>query len=192
MRDLGMQLIAIYDTNGHRVQGATFDLDSGNSITIDPFMGDMPTNHPLLARDRLTGVTGILLTAHGPMLLASFPILQSTREGPIRGTFFMGRMLNQSLVEAMAEQTHVKFDVFLSDAGNLGTAEQDARQALDQGADYSFDASNDDVLSIYQYAKTMQDGASPLIKAKTARSISAIGKTTPLLAAVSPSSPRCW
>ena len=122
MRDLGMQLIAIYDTNGHRVQGATFDLDSGNPITIDPFMGDMPTDHPLLARDRLTGVTGILLTAHGPMLLASFPILQSTREGPIRGTFFMGRMLNQALVDAMAEQTHVKFDVFLSrcrQPGNL-------------------------------------------------------------------------
>jgi two-component system, NtrC family, sensor kinase len=185
MRDLGMQLIAIYDTKGHRVQGATFDLDSGNPITIDPFMGDMPTDHPLLARDRLTGVTGILLTAHGPMLLASFPILQSTREGPIRGTFFMGRMLNQALVDAMAEQTHVKFDVFLSDAGGLGTAEQDAMQALGKGADYSFDASNDDVLSIYQYAKTMQDGAPLLIKAKTARSISAIGKTTLLLAAVS-------
>ena len=185
MRDLGMQLIAIYDTKGHRVQGATFDLDSGNPITIDPFMGDMPTDHPLLARDRLIGVTGILLTAHGPMLLASFPILQSTREGPIRGTFFMGRMLNQALVDAMAEQTHVKFDVFLSDTGGLGTAEQDAMQVLGKGADYSFDASDDDVLSIYQYAKTMQDGAPLLIKAKTARSISAIGKTTLLLAAVS-------
>ena len=44
------------------------------------------------------------------MLLASFPILQSTREGPVRGTFFMGRMLN-GLIEAIADQTHVKFDV---------------------------------------------------------------------------------
>ena len=158
MRDLGMQLIAIYDTNGHRVQGATFDLDSGNPITIDPFMGDMPTDHPLLARDRMTGVTGILLTAHGPMLLASFPILQSTREGPIRGTFFMGRMLNQALVDAMAEQTHVKFDVFLTDGRDpgqhsgqrLGATERLAMQEIAQGATYSFDISNDDSLSIYQ------------------------------------------
>jgi signal transduction histidine kinase len=185
MRDLGMQLIAIYDTKGHRVQGASFDLDSGNPITIDPFMGDLPTDDPLLARERMNGVTGILLTAHGPMLLASFPILKSTREGPIRGTFFMGRMLNQALVDAMAEQTHVKFDVLLSDAGNLGQAEQDAMQALGRGADYSFDTSDGDILAIYQFAKTMQDGAPLLIKAKTARSISAIGKTTLLLAAVS-------
>jgi signal transduction histidine kinase len=193
MRDLGMQLIAIYDTKGHRVQGASFDLDTGNPITIDPFMGDLPIDHALLARDRLTGVTGILLTAHGPMLLASFPILQSTREGPIRGTFFMGRMLNQALIDAMAEQTHVKFDVFLTDGRDpgqhpgqrLGASERAALQDIAQGVTYSFDTSNGDTLSIYQLAETMQNGAPLLIKAKTARSISAIGKTTLLLAAVS-------
>ena len=68
----------------------------------------------------MNGITGILLTEHGPMLLASFPILQSTREGPIRGTFFMGRMLDQALVDAMAEQTHVKFDVFLTGGRDPG------------------------------------------------------------------------
>jgi two-component system, NtrC family, sensor kinase len=185
MRDLGMQLIAIYDTKGHRVRGASFDLDSGNPITIDPFMGDLPTDDPLLVKDRMNGITGILLTVHGPMLLASFPILQSTREGPIRGTFFMGRMLSQALIDAMAEQTHVKFEVFLSDAGSLGGAEHDAMHALRKGANYSFDASDTETLAIYQFAKTMQDGAPLLIKAKTARSISAIGKTTLLSAAVS-------
>lgn len=185
MRDLGLQLSAIYDTTGHRVQGATFDLDSGNPITIQPFMGNLPTDHPLLAKDRLNGVTGILLTEHGPMLLASFPILTSTREGPIRGTFFMGRMLNQELVDAMAEQTHVKFDLFLTDQGTLGEAEKAAMQAIGKGAEYSFDASNADTLAIYQLTKTMLDGAPLLINAKTPRSISAIGISTILLAAIS-------
>jgi signal transduction histidine kinase len=185
MHDLGLQLSAIYDTKGHRVQGASFDLDSGEPITIKPFMGDLPADDPLLAKDRMTGVTGILLTEHGPMLLASFPILTSTREGPIRGTFFMGRMLNQHLIDAMAEQTHVKFGVDRTDAGALDASEQDALQTIKAGADYAFDTSNSKTLKIYQLSKTMLDGAPLLVKAATPRSISTIGISTILLAAIS-------
>ena len=185
MRDLGLQLSAIYDTTGHRVQGATFDLDSGNPMTIQPFMGDLPADHPLLAKERMNGVTGILLTEHGPMLLASFPILTSTREGPIRGTFFMGRMLNQELVDAMAEQTHVKFAVFRTDTDALDGSDQSALQAIALGMDYAFDTSDRENLKIYQISKTMLDGAPLLVKATTPRSISAVGLSTLLLAAVS-------
>ena len=99
-------------------------------ITIEPFLADLPASDPLLAKDRMNGITGILLTEHGPMLLASFPILQSTREGPIRGTFFMGRMLDQALVDAMAEQTHVKFDVYRTDVGQLDASKQDAVRVI--------------------------------------------------------------
>jgi two-component system, NtrC family, sensor kinase len=185
MRDLGLQLSAIYDAKGHRVQGATFDLDSGNPIAIQPFMTDLPADHPLLAKDRMNGVTGILLTEHGPMLLASFPILTSTREGPIRGTFFMGRMLNQGLIDAMAEQTHVKFEVFRTDAGALGVSEQEALHEITNGTAYAFDPSDRQMLNIYQISETMLDGAPLLIKATTPRSISAIGISTLLMAAVS-------
>ncbi len=185
MRDLEMQLIGIYDTNGHRVQGMTVDLESGNAISIEPFMGDMPVDHPLLAKDRMNGITGILLTEHGPMLLASFPILQSTREGPIRGTFFMGRMLDNGLVAALAEQTHVKFDVYRTDGSTLDAAETEAMALIRKGHEYSVDASDSDNLATYQVAKTMLDGAPLLIRAKTPRSISAIGSTTLVLATIS-------
>jgi two-component system NtrC family sensor kinase len=185
MVDLEMQLIAIYDTSGHRVQGMTVDLETGEPISIAPFMGDMPVDHPLLAKDRMNGVTGILLTEHGPMLLASFPILQSTREGPIRGTFFMGRMLDKGLIEGLSDQTHVKFDVYLSDRKDLGPAENAAVADIMNGHEYSFDVSDADNLAIYQFAKTMLDGVPLLIKAETPRSISAIGRTTLALAAIS-------
>jgi two-component system NtrC family sensor kinase len=185
MRDLGLQLSAIYDTNGHRVQGASFDIDSGNPITIQPFMADLPADHPLLANDRMNGITGILLTEHGPMLLASFPILTSTREGPIRGTFFMGRMLNQGLIEAMAEQTHVKFEVNRTDVGTLDASAQRGLEVIKGGSNYAFDTSDSDMLRIYQLSETMLDGAPLLVKAETPRSISAIGISTILLAAIS-------
>ena len=53
------------------------------------------------------------------MLLASFPILQSTREGPVQGSFFMGRILNEAMVKAPGDQTHVNFDVFRTDQEDL-------------------------------------------------------------------------
>ncbi|HET6161793.1 MAG TPA: CHASE4 domain-containing protein [Dongiaceae bacterium] len=185
MRDLEMQLIGIYDTNGHRVRSMSVDLESGEEITIQPFTGDMPADHPLLAHDKTNGITGILLTEHGPMLLASFPILQSTREGPVRGSFFMGRLLSTSLIAALVDQTHVKFDVYRTDGSELSPKEVTAIAAISGGHEYSVDASDSDSLATYQYAKTMLDGAPLLIKAKTPRNISAIGSTTLVLATIS-------
>jgi signal transduction histidine kinase len=112
------------------------------------------------------------------MLLASFPILQSTREGPVRGTFFMGRMLDKGLIEALSDQTHVKFDVYVTGGKDLGPAENAAVAAITKGNQYSFDASEADNLAVYQLIKPILNRAPLLIKAKTPRSISAIGRTT--------------
>lgn len=185
MHDLEMQLIAIYDANGHRVKSMTVDLETGNEIAIQPFTGDLPADHPLLAHDKTNGITGILLTEHGPMLLASFPILQSTREGPVRGSFFMGRLLSTSLIDALSDQTHVKFAVYRTDGARLEPAEAAAVTAISKGQEFTFDASDADNLATYQFTKTMLNGAPLLIEAKTPRSISAIGRTTLGLAAVS-------
>jgi two-component system, NtrC family, sensor kinase len=185
MHDLEVELIAIYDTEGHYVRGASFDLETGDEITISPFTSDLPADHPLLATTRMDGLTGILLTEHGPMMLASYPILQSTREGPVRGTWFMGRMLNRAMLDALVEQTHVRFDLFRTDQDELAPVLSTAADELADGAAYSFAATEGDGLATYQLMPTMMDGAPLLLQAETPRSISAIGRTTLALAALS-------
>ncbi len=185
MRDLEMELIAIYDVNGRRIESKTVDLATGTDISIGPFSSDLPADHPLLSHSKTNGITGILLTEHGPMLLASFPILQSTREGPVRGSFFMGRLLSETMVKALEDQTHVGFNVFRTDEEDLPALERNAANDLSHGQEYTFDASDGENLATYQLASTLMDGAPLLLKAKTPRSISAIGRTTLAMAGFS-------
>ena len=185
MHDLEMELIGIYDVNGRLVKSKTVDLASGKDISIGPFSSDLPAAHQLLSHTTSNGITGILLTEHGPMLLASFPILQSTREGPVRGSFFMGRLLSEEMVKALEDQTHVNFNVFRTDQQDLPAQERNAIRDLSQGQEYTFDASDGENLATYQLAPTLMDGAPLLVKAKTPRRISAIGRTTLALAGFS-------
>jgi two-component system, NtrC family, sensor kinase len=184
MHDLEMQLIGIYDVNGRRIESKTVDLETGADIAIGPFSSDLPADHPLLSHTKTNGITGILLTEHGPMLLASFPILQSTREGPVRGSFFMGRLLTDTMIKALGDQTHVRFNVFRTDQHDLPVAERSAANDLANGQEYTF-ASDGQNLATYEPTPTLMDGASLLIKAETPRRISAIGRTTLALAGFS-------
>lgn len=185
MHDLELELVAIYDIDGRYLRGMAVDLGTGEEITIEPFTSDLPVDHPLLASSRMNGLTGIMLTEHGPMLMASFPILQSTREGPVRGTFFMGRLLNTAFIQALVEQTHVGFDLFRTDQDDLPAELRSAAEELAQGATYAFATPDGDILATYQLAPTMMEGAPLLIQAETPRSISAIGRTTLALAILS-------
>ena len=184
MSDLEMELIGIYDAEGHRVRSMTVDLETGADISIAPFAGDLPQDHPLLAHTQSNGITGILLTEHGPMLLASFPILQSSREGPVRGSFFMGRLLTDAVVEALAFQTHVSFSVLRTDQQDLSAPEQAVAEQLAQGQDYAFSDAADNLIT-YQLTPTLMEGAPILIRSETPHSISEIGRTTLTMAIIS-------
>jgi two-component system, NtrC family, sensor kinase len=97
----------------------------------------------------------------------------------------MGRLLNATMVVALEEQTHVSFGVFRSDEQNLSSLERNAVDALSKGLEYTFDDSESEILSTYQFATTLMDGPPLLIKAETPRRISSIGQTTLALATFS-------
>jgi sensor domain CHASE-containing protein len=178
MKDLDLDFIGIYDTNGHRVRSQAFDLETGKETTVTQFSENLPLDHPLLSHGKPDGVAGILLTEHGPMLLASFPILQSTREGPVRGSFFMGRLLDAGMIEGLEHQTHVMFNLFRTDQGTLPTTAASAIGRLRQGETIVFNGEPSEILASYQNVPTLLGGEPLLLRAETPRRISAIGLTT--------------
>lgn len=186
MQDLEMQLIAIYDVNGRRVNGKTIDLRSGRDITIKPFNTNLPANHSLLARpDATEGTTDILITEDGPMLLASFPILPSSRTGPARGSFLMGRLLTKKVIEGLADQTHVSFDLLRTDEATLAPPDAHALTALLGGSRRTFGDTDGEHLPTYALVSTLMDGKPLLVKAKTPVNIHDIGLTTLAIAGIS-------
>ena len=81
--------------------------------TIDQLpAGRWPTEHALLATPALTDVrTAVIVTGHGPLLLASRPITDSARTAPQRGWIIMGRFLTVARTARLAEQTRLQLRV---------------------------------------------------------------------------------
>jgi sensor domain CHASE-containing protein len=124
-KNLKINLLQFYDSRGKLVWGKIYDLASEQEIELAKFTPSaLPPNHPLLAHGTLSNeVQGVLLTQHGPMLVASKPILTSERQGPIRGALIMGRFLDEAAIQALAEQAQVALR-FSSLQGDIPAAQQ--------------------------------------------------------------------
>lgn len=133
--DNKLNLINFYDVNGKLVWGQTMDLSTKSVIAVSPF--DKPTlslSHPLLERakvkkDVTSGISGIFLTAKGPMLICSKPVLTSERQGPHQGHLIMGKFLTAALLDGLIERTHVDHQIW--QVGDNTIPEND-RQAFAQ------------------------------------------------------------
>ncbi len=103
---LNVNLFAIYDTAGNKVWSHAMDLASQASYPLDEYADPkLPSAHPFLSHEN-TPITraGLMNSSHGPIFLASTPILQSDRTGPSRGTIIFGRYLEAEKIRRIATQ----------------------------------------------------------------------------------------
>lgn len=106
-----LNMILVVDATGIPVWQGTYDFRQNlelnmTSILADPatrkFLLGFPAEESQLPEHKSTG---ILLTSHGPMLIASRPILTSNVQGPARGAMIMGRFLDDETISVIREQT---------------------------------------------------------------------------------------
>ncbi len=62
------------------------------------------------------GVSGIIQTSLGPMLVGSRPITTTNREGAIRGAVVMGRFLNSDRIKSIAERVHMDLSIHAAES----------------------------------------------------------------------------
>jgi len=107
--ELRLNLMMFIDSSGQTVFGKAFDLNNEEAVLVPQSLqghlaiGDILLTHP----DTESSISGVVLLPEGPMLIASRPILTSEDEGPIRGTLVMGRYLDATEMERLAELTHL-------------------------------------------------------------------------------------
>lgn len=109
-RDTSFDFLSMVGLDGVEVwRGAQVD---GKPVELPSLpSGTWPADHPLLRpRDPQEAASGILVTQHGPMLVASRPITDSERTAPIRGWMLMGRFLDQKRVQKLRRQTQLDLD----------------------------------------------------------------------------------
>ena len=127
-----LNLMLFVDAFGQKVFAKGFDLHNETEVPIQQaFLGDLLANDLLMSHhDTESSATGIVLLSEGPMLVASRPILTSKDEGSVRGALVMGRYLNPTEIERLAQVTHLSFTVQPFNDSLLPPDFQEARVAL--------------------------------------------------------------
>ena len=140
LTDNNLSFLYILDTRGRVVWGQAYDLGTEEAIEVDGLPSThWAATHPLLGHEEPDdGVAGVYMTGKGAMLVSSRPITTSTTQGPIRGTFIMGRLLDDGFVEKLAQQTLTTLKMWPLRAGWLPVEEEVQRGALSPTEPYAF------------------------------------------------------
>ncbi len=108
-----LSTICFFDEKHTLVWGKWFNNDEGvfeplpEVFTKDNLMLKRLVRHEKTDQSQ----SGLLLTEKGITLVASRPIITSEDEGPIRGALIMARTLDAKMVQTLAMQTRVEFEV---------------------------------------------------------------------------------
>ncbi|MBI2867649.1 MAG: PAS domain S-box protein [Chloroflexi bacterium] len=104
-QNLRLHFIAIFDTAGNTVYAQSYDLGEAQYVPVPPELrSHLQPESLLLSHQDTTGlVEGILPLSAGPLLVVSRPVLTSTYEGPVAGTFIFGRYLGAAEVQRVSD-----------------------------------------------------------------------------------------
>ncbi len=110
-----INLIHYYNREGKLIWGKSFDLETGQQLSLKTFsFSGLPRLHPLLKhQDENSSKAGLLVTDKGAMIVASRPIITSQFEGPIGGTLIFGKLINEWLLKDMEKRIKVPFHYHL-------------------------------------------------------------------------------
>lgn len=172
--NLQLNLLAFVHSSGRIVYAQAFDLDSGQEkplpTTFPQIIG------PLIAHaENESKLSGILLLPENPMLIASFPILTSHKEGPMRGIVIMGRYLDAAKIERLSEATQLSLYFFRPNDPALPSGFEDNFVLSDKSPTFVQPLSNDMVAG-YALLKDIFGRYALILRVDTPRDIYQQGK----------------
>jgi signal transduction histidine kinase len=114
--DSRLNLLLVVDADGQVIFGKQFNLSTQAETPLSQRFQQLSKGDPLIGRQvESGGKTGIVLLGEGPMLIATHEILTSEGRGPSRGTLMMGRFLDTSETQRLAQNTQLSFAFYQLD-----------------------------------------------------------------------------
>lgn len=131
---LNVNTLFFVNRNGNVHWGKVLDLESEDEISLSELPTDKSwTSHSLVHSPDAHAesvFTGALPTEQGILVFASAPILNSEQEGPSAGTLVFGKLLTESVVAQLAQQTGVDFQLIEPDTSGLPEIGNDHAQPI--------------------------------------------------------------
>jgi two-component system NtrC family sensor kinase len=108
-----LDFVAYLDAQARFVWRQGVDPDSRAEIAYEMLEADaLAEDHPFrraIAEGRQEH--GVVLTEHGPAMVAVAPVLDGAGDGPHRGAVLLGRVISSDVAARLAERTQVRLDV---------------------------------------------------------------------------------
>ncbi len=128
---LGLNFIFFINQSRQLVFGKAIDLENQTAIGLqDAQISQIVNNNFLCTNDTSQSGGGLILFGGTPTLIISQPILTSADEGPVRGALIMGRFLDKSQSNSLAQAVGLPFEIFTIDTSQMPTDFQLANKHL--------------------------------------------------------------
>ena len=181
--NIEIELLQFFDLDGERLWSGY--LDGGDFADIGG-LGRLGPGDPLYAQ--LTGhadvysvVSGLIMTARGPMLLVSLPLVEEAGKGPIEGSVVMGRILTGERLRHLSDHVRVPFHIVpAEEAGkSMPSLMHELRESAPHAAVHIVEGRH--VVSS-RLLTDMSGTPLGLLQSRTARDVTAIGQSAANLA----------
>ncbi|MBN2334451.1 hypothetical protein JXL21_02750 [Candidatus Bathyarchaeota archaeon] len=108
-----ISFMAFLDEEGEIVCSKAFDLMEMRNTQFPDQVAELIRQNPVLRKHLSadSGVSGLVATVEGPLMLSSRPILTSDEKGPVMGTFVCGRYLDAIEIEKLKESTYLTLEI---------------------------------------------------------------------------------
>jgi len=106
---LRINLILYFNSTGEIVFSKGYDLENSSETPIPESLLSLfyTNNSILIQKNTEQNLKGLVLLPEKPLLVASYPILTSKGEGPVRGTLIFGRYMDENEIVRLSEITHL-------------------------------------------------------------------------------------
>ncbi len=183
---LQLNLIVVIDSSGQVLHGEAFDLQGEVEVTVPTSLDEhLLAESPLMQHPDEESVSGILTLPEGPMLIASQPILDSQGEGPVQGTLIMGRYLDSTEVQRLAELTNLSLAYYQSNDTSLPVDFQAAQSSLTAEATVFTRPLTKDVIGGYSLLNDVYGNPALILRVDLPRDIHQQGQQTVLYLVIS-------
>jgi signal transduction histidine kinase len=172
--DNRLNVIMLLDLDGRILWKKMVDLKTGQDLNIAQFSGDrFPLSHALMAhtKDIESSVAGVYATDKGPLLVASRPVIQSLHLGPAMGYMIMGRLLNESYMRTLADQTKVDHQYWLSQDSSVFAEFRSKFETMQKTSGPVFEERDRNSLFVYDVFKGLTGSSDLIIRAAIPRQI---------------------
>jgi signal transduction histidine kinase len=183
LQNLDVDLLQLYDRDGTKLWDVAIAGGEFAAVeTFGRFGDDDPVNSTLTSHaDPDSVVSGTLMTARGPIMLVSMPLLDEAGTWPINGTIVMGRVLTEERLQLLRDHIKVPFDIL--PVTEVHDDDGDFLQDLkDAPADQGVQTVQGSALHTYSLLADISGNPVAVLQVRTARDVSTLGRNVANLA----------